>query len=220
VSDQACSRGIALDPVKSQHRAAKRFLDVAIAVSALLILAPVMVAIYLAIKMSDRGPALFKQERIGLGGQTFGCFKFRSMVLNADEALLQHLASNAEARLEWERDHKLTDDPRVTQIGRFLRKTSLDELPQLLNVLVGDMSVVGPRPIVRAEMVRYGEKFRHYRSVRPGLTGLWQISGRSDCSYPERVALDARYVEEWSLKTDVAILLKTVPAVLKQQGSY
>jgi exopolysaccharide production protein ExoY len=179
-----------------------------------------MISIYLLIRLSEGGPVLFKQQRVGLGGRMFGCYKFRSMLPNAEAALHDYLERHPEAKYEWETNHKLVKDPRVTALGQFLRKTSLDELPQLWNVVVGDMSIVGPRPIVPAEMSRYGSVLAHYCSVRPGLTGLWQVSGRSDCTYPERVALDARYVEEWTLKQDLLILIRTIPALAKQRGSY
>jgi lipopolysaccharide/colanic/teichoic acid biosynthesis glycosyltransferase len=172
-----------------------------------------MVAICIAMRISDPGPILFRQTRIGKAGREFKCYKFRSMVLDAERILTDHLAQNESARREWEAIHKLTIDPRITPAGSFLRKTSLDELPQLFNVLVGDMSIVGPRPIVRAEIPKYDDKTVYYRAMRPGITGLWQVSGRSDCSYPERVALDTRYV------SDIINLLKTVPAVLLQSGS-
>jgi exopolysaccharide production protein ExoY len=142
------------------------------------------------------------------------------MVSNADEVLRRHLEENAEARAEWAQNHKLVDDPRVTALGQLLRKSSLDELPQLFNVLRGEMSLVGPRPIVDAEVARYGEAFAQCFSVPPGITGLWQVSGRSEIGYTERVALDLRYAQGWNLGRDVAILFKTVPAVLFQKGSY
>lgn len=198
----------------------KRLLDVGFASLALLCLAPVMAIIFLIIKLGEKGPALFKQERVGLNGRPFGCYKFRSMVLDADETLLEYLAQNPEARSEWDRSQKLTNDPRVTSFGLFLRKSSLDELPQLFNVLIGQMSIVGPRPILASETARYEDKLGYYLSVKPGLTGLWQVSGRSDCTYPERVNLDVRYVRELSLGTDAQILFKTIPAILKQRGSY
>jgi lipopolysaccharide/colanic/teichoic acid biosynthesis glycosyltransferase len=182
-------------------------------------LAPLMVAIGLVLTYCEGGPILFRQTRVGRRGRPFSCFKFRSMVLNAEAVLDKHLASHPKARREWDATQKLVDDPRITRIGRFLRMTSLDELPQLYNVLVGDMSIVGPRPIVPQERDRYQDNLRYYLAVRPGLTGLWQISGRSECSYHERVALDVQYVREWSLTKDCVILLRTVPAVLNQRGS-
>jgi lipopolysaccharide/colanic/teichoic acid biosynthesis glycosyltransferase len=178
-----------------------------------------MAAICILMRISDPGPILFRQTRIGKAGREFKCYKFRSMVLDADRVLNEHLRQNESARREWELNRKLTVDPRITPLGFFLRKTSLDELPQLFNVLAGDMSIVGPRPIVRDEIPKYDDKILYYLAMRPGITGLWQVSGRSNCSYPERVALDTRYVSEWSLKLDIIILIKTVPTVLLQSGS-
>ncbi len=152
-------------------------------------------------------------------GRPFACLKFRTMVVDADAVLEAHLSTHAGARAEWAHTQKLVDDPRVTCLGRFLRASSLDELPQLINVLRGEMSLVGPRPIVTSEIGRYGAHFENCFSVPPGITGLWQVSGRNDCSYAERVALDAKYAEEWSLLGDLAILARTIPAVLLQKGS-
>jgi lipopolysaccharide/colanic/teichoic acid biosynthesis glycosyltransferase len=142
------------------------------------------------------------------------------MIPDADLALQRHLAKDVDARFEWETSQKLRCDPRVTKLGRLLRRSSLDELPQLFNVLLGDMSLVGPRPIVAGEMHRYGEKICFYMSVLPGITGLWQVSGRNDCTYAERVAFDVRYVKEWRLRQDITILVKTLPAVFRRRGSY
>jgi Undecaprenyl-phosphate galactose phosphotransferase WbaP len=202
-----------------RHQPGKRQFDVALALLMILLLWPAMLIVCLLIKALNGGPILFKQQRLGMGGRMFDCLKFRSMVPNADEALLDYLAKEPGARQEWEQNHKLLRDPRVTRLGQFLRKTSLDELPQLFNVLVGDMSLVGPRPIVAAEVVHYSEKIQLYLAVRPGVTGLWQVSGRSKCSYAERVALDTYYVEKWSFQLDMEILAKTIPAVLSQTGS-
>ncbi len=157
--------------------------------------------------------------RLGRDGRAFGCLKFRSMVADGEAVLTAHLAADAQARAEWAATHKLTNDPRITPIGQVLRKTSLDELPQLWNVLRGEMSLVGPRPIVQAEVARYGRAFQTCFAVPPGVTGLWQVSGRSDTSYAERVALDLDYASRWSLRRDIAILLRTIPAVLAQRGS-
>lgn len=168
----------------------------------------------------DGGPALFRHPRVGLGGVTFSCFKFRSMVIDADARLARLLASDPVAAAEWETRRKLPRDPRITRIGAFLRRTSLDELPQLLNVLRGEMSLVGPRPVVREELDQhYGPATEAYCRTRPGLTGLWQVSGRSDTTYAERVQLDTRYVNEWSLALDLWILLRTIPAVLQRRGA-
>lgn len=197
----------------------KRIVDLVVSFLVLLLAAPGMILIALLIKVTDPGPVLFKQVRVGLNGRQFRCLKFRTMAVDADRIFADHLQRNPAAREEWEQKQKLADDPRVTRLGRWLRRTSLDELPQIFNVLAGDMSLVGPRPILAAEMARYGDKLGLYLSVRPGLTGLWQVSGRSQCSYPERVELDARYVIEWRLTTDLLILLRTVPAVVRQRGS-
>jgi exopolysaccharide production protein ExoY len=198
---------------------AKRLIDISVAFLALVLLGPLMAVICIVMRISGPGPILFRQTRIGKAGREFKCYKFRSMVFDADRVLNEHLRQNESARREWQVNQKLTVDPRITPLGSFLRKTSLDELPQLFNVLAGDMSIVGPRPIVRDEIPKYDDKILYYLAMRPGITGLWQVSGRSDCSYPERVALDTRYVSEWSLKWDIIILFKTVPAVLLQSGS-
>ncbi len=198
---------------------AKRGLDISIALLVLVSLAPLLLLLCLVVRLSDGGPALFRQTRVGKGGRLFACYKFRSMVLDADGALERHLRANPDAAREWAATQKLADDPRVTPLGRFLRKSSLDELPQVLNVLAGDMSLIGPRPIVPAECARYEDALAYYVSVKPGITGLWQISGRSNCSYAERIALDVRYAANWSLRDDLMILALTVPAVLLQRGS-
>jgi exopolysaccharide production protein ExoY len=215
-----------ITPTGSSHNtrrweaAAIRTLDMSVAVLALLFLAPVFLLVAVLVFVSDPGPVFFAHRRIGQGGRLFPCLKFRSMVIDSQERLDKLLASDPVKRAEWELNHKLKDDPRITAIGRFLRKSSLDELPQLLNVVRGDMSLVGPRPIVMAEAVRYGRYIKDYCSVRPGITGLWQISGRSDLSYRRRVALDTTYARAKSLGLDIKILLVTVPAVFAQRGSY
>ncbi len=198
---------------------AKRTLDIVLSGMALVFLFPLLAAVAICIRVTDPGPILFAQERIGARGRRFKCYKFRSMVVDAQERLKAHLAANPDAAEEWERDHKLQNDPRITGIGRFLRKTSLDELPQLVNILRGDMSIVGPRPIVEDEISKYGSAFSAYSAVRPGLTGAWQVGGRSDTSYDLRVQLDVDYVERWSLGRDIKIVLQTVPAVLLNRGA-
>jgi Undecaprenyl-phosphate galactose phosphotransferase WbaP len=190
-------------------------------VGALLLLAavaPLFLVIAFLIKR-DGGPVFYRHQRIGIHGRPFGCLKFRSMTVNADEVLRWLLARDPKAAGEWEATQKLRDDPRVTPVGRFLRATSLDELPQLLNVLRGEMSLVGPRPIVAAESARYGENLPFYTEARPGITGLWQVSGRSDTSYERRVELDVWYVKNWTLWHDIAILIKTIPAVMRRNGA-
>lgn len=169
---------------------------------------------------TDGGSAFFFHERIGRSGKTFKCFKFRSMVVGAEKILQDLLEADTEARHEWDADYKLKNDPRITPIGAFLRRTSLDELPQLLNVLKGEMSLVGPRPIVEGELAKYGKDVNYYLEARPGMTGLWQVSGRNDTDYVNRVYLDAWYVKNWSLWYDIAILFKTFKVVLSKQGAY
>ncbi len=190
------------------------------AIFLLLFFAPLMLAVALAVFVQDGGPIIFAHRRLGRGGRFFSCLKFRSMATDAQTRLHLLLAANPEARAEWDRDHKLRNDPRITRLGDFLRRSSLDELPQLFNVLRGEMSLVGPRPIVEAEARRYGRRIRHYCSVRPGITGLWQVSGRNDTSYRRRVAIDVVYSRNKSLLLDARILLMTIPAVLLRRGSY
>jgi lipopolysaccharide/colanic/teichoic acid biosynthesis glycosyltransferase len=195
-------------------------LNVVVTLALLLFLLPVMLLVALAVYMQDGGPILFAHRRIGLNGRVFHCLKFRSMAVDAEQRLAHLLATDPVARAEWELDHKLRRDPRVTPIGAFLRKSSLDELPQLLNVLRGDMSLVGPRPIVEAEVAKYGRRFRYYCAVKPGITGLWQVSGRNDTSYRTRVALDSLYAQRRHVGLDAYIIACTVPVVLAKRGSY
>jgi lipopolysaccharide/colanic/teichoic acid biosynthesis glycosyltransferase len=197
-----------------------RVVDIVVALSAIIFFLPLFVVLILAVRLSDGGPAFFGHVRIGRGGAPFRCLKFRSMVVDADVRLKTLLANDPLARQEWERDQKLRRDPRITRLGQFLRKSSLDELPQLFNVLVGEMSIVGPRPIVQAEVERYGRAYRHYCQVRPGITGLWQVSGRNDTTYQRRVAIDRLYAQSKSLSLDAQIVLKTIPAVLLRKGSF
>jgi exopolysaccharide production protein ExoY len=197
-----------------------RALDLTIALSILLFTLPLLIVVALMVRMQDGGRAVFAHERVGHNGRMFKCLKFRSMVLDADRRLAELLASDPYARAEWDRDHKLKCDPRITRVGAFLRRSSLDELPQLFNVLRGDMSIVGPRPIVTAEISRYGRRFQHYCAVKPGITGLWQVSGRNDVAYRRRVAMDTLYARHKSLAWDIKLLLLTVPAVLFASGSY
>jgi exopolysaccharide production protein ExoY len=200
--------------------ALKRLFDLLAASVLLFALLPLMLFVALAIFSTERGPVLYGHDRIGYRGRRFRCLKFRSMVPNGDVVLAQYLAANPAAKTEWDASQKLRHDPRITPLGRFLRATSLDELPQLINVLRGDMSLVGPRPIVHAEMIRYGNQIDAYTCARPGSTGLWQVSGRSDVDYGRRVMLDTHYVSTWSLPGDVLILLRTVKVVFSQSGSY
>jgi UDP-galactose-lipid carrier transferase len=197
----------------------KRCLDLGGALSISLMLSPLLLFIAWQVR-KDGGNAIYGHPRIGRHARPFNCYKFRSMVVNASAVLAELLERHPEARREWERDFKLKDDPRVTRIGAFLRRTSLDELPQLWNVIRGDMSLVGPRPIVEAELARYADDVSYYLMARPGMTGLWQVSGRNDADYPTRVYLDAWYVRNWSLWYDIAILFKTVRTVCKRDGAY
>jgi len=197
----------------------KRALDVLGAGALLVMLSPVMLILAWMVR-ADGGPAFYAHRRVGRGGDSFGCLKFRSMVMDSQARLDALLATDPTARVEWEATRKLRHDPRVTRVGRFLRATSLDELPQLLNVLRGEMSLVGPRPVTQVELEQfYGAAGAHYISVRPGITGLWQVSGRSDTSYAQRVALDVAYVATPSLLQDIRILLRTPMAVLSRRGA-
>lgn len=198
---------------------AERSLDIGFALGLTVVFSPVIVASVVALGLS-RGPIIFKQTRLGHGGREFAVYKFRTMVPNATEVLQELLDRDPVIREQWQRDFKLKDDPRITSIGRFLRKTSLDELPQLWNIIKGDMSLVGPRPIEPFEIARYGRYAKHYYSQRPGLTGLWQVSGRSDTTYERRVALDAFYAKNRSLGLNLKIILKTVRVVVKGNGAY
>jgi exopolysaccharide production protein ExoY len=197
----------------------KRGFDMTLAMGIILAFLPLLAIIFAALLVQGR-PFLIRHQRVGRQGQLFPCLKFRTMVVNADATLKEHLAANAEARAEWEATRKLKVDPRVTAFGYVLRKSSLDELPQLINVLRGEMSLVGPRPIVSAEIQHYGNSMSFYEQVRPGMTGAWQISGRNDTSYAQRVALDCEYVATRSFRGDLVILLRTFPAVLAARGSY
>ena len=200
-------------------RLLKRLFDIACSLLLLVLLAPLLAYLSWRIRQTD-GAAIFSHMRVGRYGEMFRCLKFRTMVPDADGVLRRLLDSNPSARAEWERDFKLKDDPRITPIGAFLRRTSLDELPQLWNVLKGEMSLVGPRPIIEEELERYGDQVGYYLETRPGITGLWQISGRNDTGYDDRVALDSWYVRNWSLWYDLVILVKTVNVVLRGQGAY
>ncbi|MBF2049921.1 MAG: undecaprenyl-phosphate galactose phosphotransferase WbaP [Leptolyngbya sp. IPPAS B-1204] len=201
-------------------RLTKFLIDLAATLIGGLLVLPLFLLIALLIKLDSPGPIFYSQIRIGQGGQPFKAWKFRTMVQNADYALKTYFEQHPELREAWERDQKLRYDPRVTRIGRFLRRTSLDELPQLWNILRGEMSLVGPRPIIDEEIPRYGDKFPLYTKVIPGLTGLWQVSGRNNITYEERVSLDAYYVRNWSVWLDVYILLRTVWVVLSGEGAY
>lgn len=200
--------------VRAANGRLKRAFDILVASAALVFLAPALLTIALLIKLTDPGPVLYRHTRVGRQGVRFGCLKFRTMATNADARLEQILREDPRAAAEWAINQKLRQDPRVTRLGAFLRKTSLDELPQLLNVLLGDMSIIGPRPVTRAELNRYGRDRRFYLLVRPGITGLWQVSGRSSVGYEKRIRYDREYLEEWSWLGEFWILLMTIPAVL------
>lgn len=198
----------------------KRLIDILVSFTVLAVCAPLLAITALLIKLTSPGPLFFGHTRYGRGGRQFKAWKFRTMAVNGDAILKAHLGQSAEARAEWERDQKLKNDPRVTWIGKWLRRYSFDELPQLWNVLVGDMSLVGPRPIVKAEIVKYGHAYGLYQRVIPGITGLWQVSGRNNTTYEERVAFDEYYVRNWSVWLDVYILVRTVRTVLTGHGAY
>lgn len=198
--------------------AAKRVCDIVLASIGIVLLSPLM-AIVAALVAIDGGHVLYSHPRIGRDGRVFGCLKFRTMILGAMDCLDEYLAYHPQEREEWQSTRKLSFDPRTTAIGRLLRETSLDELPQLFNVLRGDMSIVGPRPVTAAELAMYGDKARLYTSVRPGITGPWQIGGRNDVSYAERVAIDAAYVTSRTLLGDFLIILRTPRAVFSRSGA-
>ena len=198
----------------------KRSVDLAIASATLVCFSPLFLMIAAMIKLSDGGPVLYRHQRVGHHSRPFGCLKFRTMTTKGDELLKAHLQASPEAAKEWRESRKLKSDPRVTTIGAVLRHLSLDELPQLINVMRGEMSLVGPRPIVTEEICKYGSKSELYFRARPGLTGPWQVSGRNDVSYDRRIRLDCDYVENWSLWRDIVIIAKTIPAVIFARGSY
>lgn len=204
---------------KWSSRVLKRVFDIVGALAIIVILSPALLYISLKVR-KDGGPFIYGHERIGKDGKPFKCLKFRSMVVNSKEVLEKVFATDPEARAEWDATFKLKNDPRITQIGQFLRRTSLDELPQLFNVLRGEMSLVGPRPIITAELERYNDEVDYYLLSKPGMTGLWQVSGRSDVDYETRVYLDAWYVKNWSMWNDIAILFKTISVVLRKDGAY
>lgn len=197
----------------------KRLFDIIVTLFFIILLTPFWLIMWFIISR-DGGPVLFSHSRVGRYGREFKCYKFRSMVTNSADVLAHLLATDATARAEWEKDFKLKNDPRITKIGHFIRKTSLDEFPQFFNVLKGDMSLVGPRPIVTKELERYGDKAKYYLMMRPGITGLWQVSGRNDVSYQTRVNMDMEYAQQWNFFKDIIILLKTVIVVGLRKGAY
>jgi exopolysaccharide production protein ExoY len=205
--------------VRAANGRLKRAFDMIAAGAAFLFLLPAFVTIALLVKLSDGGPVLYRHTRVGRQGARFDCLKFRTMAVDSEERLARILLADPIAAEEWQSSRKLRNDPRITALGAFLRKTSLDELPQLWNVLTGDMSLVGPRPITRAELDRYGRDRRYYLLVRPGITGLWQVSGRSSVSYERRIRYDREYLERWSWLREIAIIVMTIPAVLKTRDA-
>ena len=205
---------------RRRNRWAKRLFDLIATIGGSLLIAPVLLLLAIIVGIDNKGRIIFAHRRVGRNGKLFPCYKFQSMVPNAQSRLEEYLAKNPEARKEWEESFKLTNDPRVTKLGAILRKTSLDELPQLWNVLMGDMSLVGPRPIVTKEIERYGDYIREYYMVPPGITGMWQVNGRSDTTYEERVAMDTWYVRNWSVWIDLVYLFKTVKTVFTGKGAY
>lgn len=220
------SAGSPLNSTEEMHLAfptgglVKRGFDVTSALMALILFSPLFLMIMALVKFTDGGSVFYGHKRVGHNGRYFKCLKFRTMVPNGDEVLRRYLANNPEAAAEWRATRKLKHDPRVTAVGSVLRKLSLDELPQLINIIRGEMSVVGPRPVVDEELTLYDNFAIYYLKTRPGLTGLWQISGRNDVSYESRIAFDTHYVQNWSLRTDFAIICKTIPAVCLSRGSY
>lgn len=201
------------------YRWVKRLLDILIVCSFLPCLLPLLLIVAVIVRISSPGPILYRQRRIGRFGREFELWKFRSMCVNSDEILRKHLQANDEAAREWAQSRKLKMDPRVTRLGNLLRRASLDELPQFINVLAGDMSLVGPRPIVSAEKAQYRDAYFFYASARPGLTGLWQVSGRSNLTYHQRVALDEAYIRSWNLALDIQILWRTAKVVCQSKGA-
>jgi len=207
--------------VEIKHIPLKRIFDIAFSLLAIVILTPFLLLIALAVKVSSPGKIIYAHERIGRGGKKFLCYKFRSMYIDADLRLKEILTNHPEMRNEWENCFKLKNDPRITPIGAFLRRTSLDEFPQFFNVLKGDLSVVGPRPVVKKEIEKqFGKRALKILSIRPGLTGLWQISGRSNTSYEERIQLDEHYVDTRNLYLDIKLIAKTIPAMISARGAY
>jgi Undecaprenyl-phosphate galactose phosphotransferase WbaP len=203
-----------------RYRVVKRAIDITLVLAMVPVLIPILLIVAASVMFSSPGPVFYSHRRIRRNGEFFSMWKFRTMCQNSAEVLEQYLSSHPQARAEWSKSHKLKSDPRITSVGSFLRRYSLDELPQMWNVLTGQMTLVGPRPIVAAEVEKYGDCFGCYCRVKPGLTGLWQVSGRSTLTYDERVALDCEYVEHWSLRRDFVILMKTFMSVVNQDGAF
>ena len=206
---------------KVLYKVVKRLIDILGGLVGCVLLVPITVAVYIARKVlkEDDGPLFYEHLRYGKDGKKFRIYKFRSMCIDADKRLKEYLEQNEEARIEFEENHKLKDDPRITKLGKFIRKTSIDELPQFINVLKGDMSLIGPRPIVDGEIEKYGENKDKFLSVRPGLTGYWAANGRSDITYEERMKMELYYVDNISFKLDIQIFFKTIISVVKKEGA-
>jgi len=200
--------------------ASKRAVDVILALSGIVLLAPFLIICYIATALCSPGPVFFRHKRVGFNGKRFDCLKFRTMAVDAQERLSRHLEADPAAAAEWVATRKLRSDPRVTAIGAILRKSSLDELPQLFNVLMGDMSIVGPRPVTEEELSRYSDAINAYYACRPGITGLWQVNGRSTTTFQRRVVLDAYYARHWSMVLDAKIIMATIPAVCLSDTAY
>jgi exopolysaccharide production protein ExoY len=220
-TDSLSSGLSSLSEISIKHLPIKRTFDIVFSFVMLIALIPVFLLIALVIFFSSKGLPVYSHERISRGGKTFRCYKFRTMHVDADERLHELLKSNPELQKQWDHSRKLKNDPRITKVGNFLRRTSLDELPQFWNVLKGDLSVVGPRPVVRDEVVKYyGAKAHKILSVRPGLTGIWQTSGRSDTTYSKRILMDEHYVDNHSFLLDLKLVLKTIPSIFFSKGAY
>ena len=202
------------------NRAIKFIFDIVLTAVGTVLISPIFLALCICVAIDNKGRVIFAHQRVGRNGKLFPCYKFQTMIPNAQQALEEYLNNNPKARKEWETNFKLSDDPRITRLGAILRKTSLDELPQIFNVLKGEMSLVGPRPVVQAELEKYGDNKQEYLMVRPGITGMWQVSGRSDTTYEERVAMDTWYVRNWSLWIDFEYLYRTFAAVISRKGAY
>jgi exopolysaccharide production protein ExoY len=220
VSIQGVEIKKAVGAIKPVGLSFKRFTDIVLASAGIVLLGPLLLACFLACLMSSPGAALFGHRRVGFQGKYFKCLKFRTMVIDGDRCLAEYLAKNPAAKAEWETSRKLRFDPRVTAVGAMLRKTSLDEIPQLFNVLKGDMSIVGPRPVTGEELTKYSKSVGSYLACRPGITGLWQVSGRSGTTYRKRVACDTYYARHWSLVLDAKIIVATIPALLDSDNAY
>ncbi len=204
---------------RSLSQSSKRIFDIVVATSALVLLSPLFLMLTIAVLILEGRPVIFRHRRLTIEAKVFYCLKFRSMIRDAEEKLQNHLSENPEAASEWGENQKLRRDPRITPFGAFLRASSLDELPQLINIIRGEMSLVGPRPIVAEELSRYGDHARTFLSVRPGLTGSWQVNGRSNCPYHERIQLDLEYIDNWSFANDLNIVARTLMVVMSRRGS-